>query len=107
MHHGSSPFSEKISFMQPTLDSSTATRPFFREGQLLAIPRRRSARLAVLNVLANQFEPGRRYTEKNVNSVLSRYHPDFCSLRRYLVDEQFLGRSDGMYWRVGGTFEVN
>jgi hypothetical protein len=93
--------------MGPGLELSTATKPFFREGQLLAIPRRRSARLAVLDLLANQFEPGRRYTEKNVNWVLSQYHPDFCSLRRYLVDEEFLGRSDGMYWRMGGTFEVN
>jgi hypothetical protein len=63
--------------------------------------------LAVLDLLAGQFEPGRRYTEKSVNSVLSRYHPDFCALRRYLVDEEFLERSDGVYWRAGGTFEVN
>ncbi len=93
--------------MGPRPELSTAAKPFFRNGQLLAIPRRRTARLAVLDLLANQFEPGRRYTESNVNSVLSQYHPDVCSLRRYLVDEEFLGRSDGEYWRVGGTFEVN
>ena len=82
-------------------------KPYFRDGQLVAVPRRRSARLAVLDLLANDFEPGRRYTEEGVNSVLSRYHPDFCALRRYLVDEDFLERSGGVYSRVGGTFEVN
>jgi hypothetical protein len=89
------------------MDVSSAVQPYFRDGQLVTVPRRRSARLAVLDLLAGQFEPGRRYTEKTVNSVLSRYHPDVCSLRRYLVDEEFLERSDGVYWRAGGTFEVN
>ncbi len=89
------------------MEVSNAVQPYFRDGHLVAVPRRRSARLAVLDLLAGQFEPGRRYTEKSVNSVLSRYHPDFCALRRYLVDEEFLERSDGVYWRAGGTFEVN
>ena len=89
------------------MEVSNAVQPYFRDGYLVAVPRRRSARLAVLDLLAGQFEPGRRYTEKSVNSVLSRYHPDFCALRRYLVDEEFLERSDGVYWRAGGTFEVN
>ena len=89
------------------MEVSSAVQPYFRDGHLVAVPRRRSARLAVLDLLAGQFEPGRRYTEKSVNSVLSRYHPDFCALRRYLVDEEFLERSDGVYWRAGGTFEVN
>jgi len=25
-------------------------------------------------------------------------------MRRYLVDEQFLDRSNGEYWRCGGSF---
>lgn len=29
-----------------------------------------------------------------------------AALRRYLVDEEFLHRRDGFYWRAGGTFEV-
>jgi hypothetical protein len=89
------------------MDVSIAVKPYFRDGQLAAVPRRRSARLAVLDLLASEFEPGRRYTEEVVNSVLSRYNPDFCALRRHLVDEEFLERSRGLYWRAGGTFEVN
>jgi hypothetical protein len=89
------------------MDTSAALRQYFRDGRLVAIPKRRAARLAVLDLLANQFEPGLRYSEKSVNSVLGRYYPDFCALRRYLVDEEFMERSDGIYWRAGGTFEVN
>jgi hypothetical protein len=30
---------------------------------------------------------------------------DHCTLRRYLVDEQFMSRTAaGVYWRAGGTF---
>jgi hypothetical protein len=77
--------------------------PYFRDGRLAVIPRKRPARLALLDLLAGEFEPGRRYPESVVNEVLSRFHPDFCALRRYLVDEDFLSREDGMYWRSGGT----
>lgn len=78
--------------------------PYFREGRLAVIPRRRPARLALLDLLAGEFEPGRRYAEKTVNDVLARFHPDFCTLRRYLVDEDFMSREGGVYWRSGGTF---
>lgn len=73
---------------------------------LRVIPRRRAARLALLDVLAGRFEPGRRHAEPAVNAVLAEYHPDYCALRRYLVDEGFLDRRDGTYWRAGGTVEV-
>jgi hypothetical protein len=86
---------------------SKALAPYFRDGQLCAIPRRRSARLAVLDLVAGEFEPGERYSEKTVNSVLSRYYPDYCTLRRYLVDEEFMDRQDGTYWRVGGTVDID
>ena len=39
--------------------------------------------------------------------VLGRFHPDFAALRRYLVDEGFMERRGGFYWRAGGTFDVS
>jgi hypothetical protein len=82
--------------------------PFLDEdGRLLGIPRRRAARLAVLDRLANEFQPGLRYSEDKVNVALSRFHPDYCALRRLLVEEEFLDRRDGIYWRIGGTFAVD
>jgi len=80
--------------------------PFFSGGRLVVMPRRRAARLAVLDVLASFFEPGARYPERAVNDVLSNFNADFCTLRRYLVDEGFLDREDGVYWRSGGTVDV-
>jgi hypothetical protein len=82
--------------------------PFLDEaGRLRLIPRRRAARLAVLDALASEFRPGVRYTEDQVNAVLCRFHPDYCTLRRLLIEEEFLDRHDGVYWRIGGTFAVD
>jgi hypothetical protein len=76
---------------------------FVRDGRLLSIPTARAKRLVVLDVLAQEFEPGRRYSEPAVNLALGRWHADVAALRRYLVDEGFLDRADGRYWRAGGT----
>jgi hypothetical protein len=80
---------------------------FFDGGRLVAVPRRRAPRRAVLDRLAAEFEPGRRYPEASVNETLARFHPDFCALRRYLVDEEFMERRDRIYWRSGGTFDLD
>ena len=76
------------------------------DGRLHTIPTRRSKRLVVLDHLAQEFEPGQVYPEAEVNAVLERFHPDYAALRRYLVDELFLTRENGHYWRSGGTFSV-
>lgn len=81
-------------------------RRFVAGGRLVTIPARRSKRRLVLDWLAQEFEPGRIYSEATVNTVLKRHHPDYASLRRYLVDEGFMERGHGLYWRSGGTFEV-
>ena len=79
-------------------------RVFVRDGRLVDVPTVRSKRLVVLDHLAQEFEPGRRYPERTVNRVLGRWHPDTAALRRYLVDEGFLDRHGGEYWRIGGTY---
>lgn len=76
------------------------------DGRLHTIPSKHAKLLVVLDHLAQSFEPGRTYPEHEVNDMLSRFHPDYAALRRYLVENQFLTREDGVYWRSGGTFEV-
>ena len=73
------------------------------DGSLTDIPRRLGKRLVVLDHLAQEFEPGHQYDETAVNTRLRAFHPDVAALRRYLVDEGFLDRADGLYWRSGGT----
>lgn len=85
--------------------SAAVMRAFVRDGRLLAIPAQRAKLVVVLDRLAQEFEPGRRYPERQVNAILRRWHPDVAALRRYLVDEGFCEREAGVYWRSGGTYE--
>lgn len=73
------------------------------DGRLTTIPARHAKRLVVLDHLAQGFEPGRRYTEVEVNRRLRAAHDDVAALRRYLVEDGFLSREAGLYWRSGGT----
>jgi hypothetical protein len=82
-------------------------RRLFDEGRLKSIPSSKAKRLVVLDHLAQMFEPGRRYPEAEVNAALLGVHPDAAALRRYLVDEAFMERAEGLYWRAGGTLEVD
>jgi len=75
------------------------------DGTLHTIPAKHAKLLVVLDHLAQQFEPGRTYREAEVNEVLGRFHPDYAALRRYLVENDFMTREEGVYWRSGGTFE--
>jgi hypothetical protein len=87
----------------PTEES--VLRTFFRNGRLTEIPAKRSKRRMVLERIALEFEPGRRYDEKEVNATVARYFTDHAALRRALVDEGFLDRDHGEYWRAGGAVD--
>src|SRR4030088_10963 len=69
--------------------------------RLVSIPVQRSKRMAILRWLVEEFQPGRQYTEAEVNQTISRHHPDFAALRRYMVDEELMQRHRGIYWRTG------
>jgi len=71
------------------------------DGSLKRLPNQLKQWMAVLRYVVPVFEPGSSYTEKQVNSLLVRFHADTAVLRRFLVDTGLLGREkDGSrYWR--------
>ena len=76
------------------------------DGHLRELPARHAKRLVVLDHVAQSFEVGVRYPEAEVNALLRRFHGDYAAVRRYLVDDGFLTRENGIYWRSGGTVLV-
>ncbi len=87
-------------------DEEAVLRTFFRDGRLTEIPAKESKRRIVLERIALEFEAGVRYDERTVNVMVGRFHNDYAAIRRYLVDEGFLTRERGEYWRTGGRVEV-
>jgi hypothetical protein len=89
-----------------TEEQAAVLRNFWDDGRITALPMAGGKRRVVLDFLAARFEPGDIYPEAKVNLMLSKFHPDVATMRRYLVDEEFFERRDGFYWRTGGTFDV-
>ena len=90
----------------PILDalaSDPKLRVFLGNGRIETIPAKHSRRRLLLDQIAQAFEPGVRYPERDVSLFLGALHPDYAALRRYLVDEELLTRAGGLYWRTGGT----
>ncbi len=78
-------------------------RAFAGHGRIETLPARQARRHLLLDKIAQAFEPGVRYSERRVSLFLGALHADYATLRRYLVNDEFLSRSDGQYWRSGGT----
>jgi hypothetical protein len=73
---------------------------FTPQGKLKSLPAQYKKLLVILRYLVNkEFELGVRYAEKDVNQKLSLYFTDTASLRRYMVDNRYLAREKGVYWR--------
>ncbi|MEA2522344.1 MAG: hypothetical protein QOI81_1990 [Actinomycetota bacterium] len=87
-------------------EEEVVLRTFFRNGRLTEIPMKASKRRIVLERIASEFEPGRHYDEKEVNMTVGAFFNDYAALRRYLVDEGFMDRDHGVYWRAGGRVDV-
>ena len=71
------------------------------DGKIKAVPAQRKKFEAVLRYALQAFEPGKRYSEKEVNQKLAQFNDDTATLRRELVDYHWLEREGGggAYWR--------
>ncbi len=77
------------------------------DGTLKQIPAPGRKQLIILNFIVEAFAYDTDYTEKEVNTILRRFHVDTAALRRYLVDNGLMAReSDGTrYWRRPEPFD--
>lgn len=75
------------------------------DGRLKIIPAQRKKLEAVLAHVIRHFSPGQHYSEKQVNEILTRFHPDVATLRRELISAHLLERtsSGDEYWRPTET----
>ena len=76
-----------------------------RDGSLKILPAQRKKLDAILRYVVKAFDMGKRYSEKQVNEILGRYHEDTATLRRELVGSGLMQREGGggEYWRIDNS----
>jgi hypothetical protein len=72
---------------------------YLRDGKLRILPKKLSRQLLVLRWVVDRFALGTKYSEQEVNEILTALHPDYAMLRRALVDHRFMSRDAGIYWK--------
>ena len=96
--------------IQPRSEAHRALKRMLSNGPLAAIPKRPSDQHLLVALAAAQFQPGKVYSEKEVNERLLAWLETFCepdgldhvTLRRMLVDSRLLVRT-----RSGSTYELS
>jgi hypothetical protein len=72
------------------------------EGRIKAFPAQEKKFQVILRYVVKSFEKEKRYKEKEVNEILSRFSDDTASLRRGMVEYHLMDRQGGggEYWRL-------
>jgi hypothetical protein len=57
-------------------------------------------KIVILRKIAGQFARGRKYSEKEVNTIIGEIFEDFATIRRYLIEYGFMNRTTDCreYW---------
>lgn len=85
---------------QPADWEQKVLHTFVHGDTITAIPAGYKKRLVLLKWLADRFEPGVTYPEKQLNAIINRHHEDHAFFRRAMIDEGLMKRENGVYWRV-------
>jgi excisionase family DNA binding protein len=75
---------------------------FMKNGRFETLPVQRKKRKYILEYILKQFELNTVYTEKQVNEIITKYHDDYCWVRREFIAEKMMNRKDGKYRRNAG-----
>jgi len=82
---------------------------FFDGPCLRRMPAQRKKAAICLRRFAADMEPGRRYPELELNSLIRSRYADYCTVRRRMIEEGMVARHRQVYWLVapvappGGT----
>ena len=102
------PLGEVIRLPQPSLTDEVETdaytqkvlNTYIKLGRLTRLPAQLKKMQVILELIVQEFEPEREYTEKEVNFILLDFHEDVATLRRSLIEHNLMTRSRGIYRRL-------
>lgn len=80
-------------------------KTYFRKGKLIKIPAQHKKRWIILEKIASELDDGKIYAEKELDNKISEIFADYCTVRRYMVDEGILTRNKGEYRKNTGVLK--
>ena len=106
------PLYEFIKKEEPVLNADEKYRKevisnFFKYGRLVRLPSQRKKREIVLTEISKWFQHGRKYSEKEVNEIIHRFHEDHCTIRREMIAEGLMAREKEIYWLTDNDTNKN
>ena len=71
--------------------------------KLKSFPTKEKRKIVVLRKISTLFEPDKKYTEVQINTILKPVYEDIATIRRYLIEYGFLERTKDCkeYWLKG------
>ena len=91
---------DKISNQHTITVRQRVLHNFIKDGRVNHLPTTRNMRTYILEFFLEKFEPNRKYSEAEVNQIISRYYEDFCTVRREFIANKMMVRSQGTYRRT-------
>ena len=72
---------------------------FNLDGTLISIPVKPAKKIAVLQRIAQELSSTTRYSEKDLNAIIARFHDDTAAIRRHMIEYGILERDgESVYW---------
>ncbi len=72
-------------------------RTFFRKGKLLQLPVQKKKRRIVLEEIAKDFQAKQIYDQQEINAIIAKRYPDYCTIRREFIEGQIMSRENQQY----------
>lgn len=76
---------------------------FMEYGRLKAIPMQRKKERIILEEIAKDIQEGITYSEKEITDIITKYHEDYCTIRRDMISERILERQGSTYRKCPPT----
>lgn len=70
---------------------------FSKEGELKIIPAQRKKKLIIFEYMVRGLKPGKKYSEKELNEYIRKFHDDYATIRREFIINHYMYRENGIY----------
>ena len=85
--------------MSPVGNQPQVAQFFDAKGALIQIPAKQSKKIEVLKKIAESFDPGKKYSEKELNEIILKFNKDTAAIRRHMIEFGILERNkESIYW---------